>query len=160
MGRSKPRGSLDSSYAPQLCMRAKCSVVSNLSWAMDYGPPGSSVGGIFQERIFEWTAMPTSRDSSWPRDQTRSPVSPALQVGFFTTEPPRLNPVSCQHKVWQMWWMAASCIPLKLLYNHLGGGGSICWIPGTVPSWEPSFTLRGQKSLIAETFLACGYGRK
>ena len=94
--------------------------------------------------------------------QGSNPVScvSCIAVVFFTTEPPRLNPVSYQHKVWQMWWMAASCIPLKLLCNHLGAGGSICWIPGSVPFWEPSFTLRGQISLIAETFLACGYGRK
>ena len=97
--------------------------------------------GILQARILEGTAMPTSRESSWPRDQTWSPVSPAMQAQFLP-EPPRLNPISCQHKVWQMWWMAASCIPLKLLCNHLGGGGSICWILDTVPFWEPSFTLR------------------
>ena len=44
---------------------------------MDYSPPGSSVGGILQARILEWVAVPFSRGSSWPRDQTRSP---ALQV--------------------------------------------------------------------------------
>ena len=37
---------------------------------MDYGPPGSSVHGIFQERILEWVALPSSRGSSWPRDRT------------------------------------------------------------------------------------------
>ena len=38
---------------------------------MDYSPPGSSVHGILQERILERVAMPFSRGSSWPRDQTR-----------------------------------------------------------------------------------------
>ena len=33
-------------------------------------PPGSSVNGIFQARILEWVAMPSSRGSSWPRDRT------------------------------------------------------------------------------------------
>ena len=33
-------------------------------------PPGSSVYGILQARILEWVAMPSSRGSSWPRDQT------------------------------------------------------------------------------------------
>ena len=47
---------------------------------MDHRPPGSSVHGILQARILEWVAMPSSRRSSWPRDQTQSPVSP--------TEPP------------------------------------------------------------------------
>ena len=34
-------------------------------------PPGSSVHEIFQARILEWVAIPSSRGSSWPRDQTR-----------------------------------------------------------------------------------------
>ena len=37
---------------------------------MDYSPPGSSVHGILQARILEWVAMPSSRGSSQPRDQT------------------------------------------------------------------------------------------
>ena len=36
---------------------------------MDYSLPGSSVHGIFQARILEWVAMPSSRVSSQPRDQ-------------------------------------------------------------------------------------------
>ena len=38
--------------------------------SMDYSPPGSSVHGIFQERILEWAAMP-SRGSFRPRDWTQ-----------------------------------------------------------------------------------------
>ena len=34
------------------------------------GPPGSSVHGMLQARILEWVAMPSSRGSSHPRDQT------------------------------------------------------------------------------------------
>ena len=37
---------------------------------MDYGPPGFSLHGIFQARIVEWVAMPSSRVSSRPRNQT------------------------------------------------------------------------------------------
>ena len=40
---------------------------------MDRSPPGSLVHGILQARILEWVAMPSSRGSSQPRDQT--PVS-------------------------------------------------------------------------------------
>ena len=47
--------------------------------------PGSSVHGICQARILEWIAMPSSRGSSWPRDQTCVSMSPALGGGFFTT---------------------------------------------------------------------------
>ena len=48
---------------------------------MDCGPPGSSVHGILQARILEWVAMPSSRGSSQPRDQTQ--VS-WVAGGFFT----------------------------------------------------------------------------
>ena len=36
----------------------------------DHSLPGSSVHGILQARILEWVAIPFSRGSSWPRDQT------------------------------------------------------------------------------------------
>ena len=38
---------------------------------IDCSPPGSSVHGIIQAGILEWEAIPFSRGSSWPRDQTR-----------------------------------------------------------------------------------------
>ena len=38
---------------------------------MDSRPPGSSVHGILQARILEWVAVPFSRGSSHPRDQTQ-----------------------------------------------------------------------------------------
>jgi len=37
---------------------------------MDCSPSGSSVHRILQARILEWVAMPSSRGSSQPRDQT------------------------------------------------------------------------------------------
>ena len=37
---------------------------------IDCGPPGSSVHGILQARTLERVAMPSSRGSSRPRDQT------------------------------------------------------------------------------------------
>ena len=38
---------------------------------MDCSPPGSSVHGLLQARTLEWFAMPSSRGSSRPRDQTQ-----------------------------------------------------------------------------------------
>ena len=35
-------------------------------------PPGSSVHGILQARILEWIAIPSSREFSWPSDQTHN----------------------------------------------------------------------------------------
>ena len=37
---------------------------------MDCSLPGSSVHGILQAKILEWVAIPYSRGSSQPRDQT------------------------------------------------------------------------------------------
>ena len=48
---------------------------------MDCSPPDSSVHGILQARILEWVAIPFSRGSSWPRDQTQ--VS-CIASRFFT----------------------------------------------------------------------------
>ena len=47
---------------------------------MDCNLPGSSVHGVLQARILEWVAVPSSRVSSRPRDQIRSP---ALQVILY-----------------------------------------------------------------------------
>ena len=38
---------------------------------MDCSPPGSSVHGILQARVLEWVAMPFSKRSSRPMDQTQ-----------------------------------------------------------------------------------------
>ena len=38
---------------------------------MDCSPPGSSVHRILQARILEWVAVPFSRGSSQPKDQTQ-----------------------------------------------------------------------------------------
>ena len=51
----------------------------------DCSLPDSSVHGILQARILEGIAMPSSRGSSLPRDQTRISTFPALAGGFFTT---------------------------------------------------------------------------
>ena len=52
---------------------------------MDYRPPGSSVQWIFQRRVLEWVAIPFSRGSCQPGDQT---WSPALRADSLPSEPP------------------------------------------------------------------------
>ena len=54
---------------PYMCVLViqLCPTLCNL---MDCNPPGSSVHVILQARILEWGAIPFSRGSSWPRDQT------------------------------------------------------------------------------------------
>ena len=48
---------------------------------IDCSLPGASVHGILQARILEWVAIPFSRGSSQPKDQTQ--VS-CIAGGFFT----------------------------------------------------------------------------
>ena len=55
----------------RVCVCARThSVVCNFFDPMICSPPGPYVHGIFQARILEWVAMPTSRESSQPRDGT------------------------------------------------------------------------------------------
>ena len=56
---------------------------------MDCSPPDSSVHGILRARILEWVAIPFSRGSSQPRDQTQ--VS-HMAGGFFTSRATREAP--------------------------------------------------------------------
>ena len=51
---------------------------------MDCSPLGSSVNGVLQARILEKVAIPSSKGSSWPRDQTHvSYVSCIVKQGFL-----------------------------------------------------------------------------
>ena len=54
---------------------------------IDSSPPGSPVPGILQARTLEWVAMPSSRVSFQPRDQTQSPT---LQADSLPAEPQRI----------------------------------------------------------------------
>ena len=49
--------------------------------AMDCSPPGSSVHGILQANILEWTDMPFSGDLPNPGIEPASLASPALAGG-------------------------------------------------------------------------------
>ena len=56
---------------------------------MDCSLPGSSVHGLLQVRILEWVAMPSSRGSSQPKDQTMSTTfNLNWQAGSLPLAPP------------------------------------------------------------------------
>ena len=67
------------------CVYVSVYLVTQSCWTlchpMDCSPPGSSAHGILQAEILEWVAMPSSRWSPQPRDQTQ--VS-CVVGGFFT----------------------------------------------------------------------------
>ena len=53
-----------------VCTHAVAQACLTFCPSLDYNLPGSSVHGILQARILEWVAIPFSRGSSRPRDQT------------------------------------------------------------------------------------------
>ena len=72
---------LASSWYKDVIESVRCSVMSDSSQPMNYSLLGSSVHRILQARILEWVAIPFSRGSSQPRDQTQ--VS-CIAGRFFT----------------------------------------------------------------------------
>ena len=81
--------------------------------------PGSSVHGILQARILEWVAVPSSRGSSWPRDQTHISCTAGR---FFTAEPPK--------KLKGKFTLTSNCSPLLC---HVGKSSN------PLISFEPVF---------------------
>ena len=88
-----------------------------LCYPTDCSPPGLSVHDILQTRILEWVAIPFSRESSWPRDQTR--VS-CIRGGFYPLSPREAQtPVST--------WRCTRGIPHSaLVLTPLQPNGYLC----------------------------------
>ena len=83
-----------------MCVCVSVQLCPNLCNQMGSSLPGSSVHGIFQERILEWVAISFSRGSSQPRNQTHVSWcvsrSPALAGRSFTSAPPG-KPMICEY---------------------------------------------------------------
>ena len=110
LGRPKsfPRTFLPGSGKKQKQISVNHSVMSGSLQAMDCSPPGSFVHGILQARILEQVAIPFSKGSSQPRDQTQ--VS-CIAGGFFTTWATR------EAQIWQsstLYFMPAMFFIYKL----------------------------------------------
>ena len=109
---------------------------------MDCGPPHSSVHGILHARILEWVAMPSSRGSSQPTDQTQ--VS-CIAGGFFTvwaTKKVKLSStghsstMGKRMKPGRNYIATRSCIPPDFYLSLLLGGS----LNLSVSSWQMLFT--------------------
>ena len=78
-----------------------------LSDPMDFGPPGSSVHGIFQARVLEWGAIAFSEATTTIRfymyhESETEDVSCSVMFNFF--RPPGLDcspPISSVHGIFQ-----------------------------------------------------------
>ena len=104
---------------------------------MNCSPPGSSICGILQAGILEWVAIPFSRGSSWPRDQT---LVSCIRGRFFT--------------IWATWGPYTQCCELCLVaqsYPTLCDpmdcspqGSSICGIlQARILEWVSTPSSRG-----------------
>ena len=84
---------------------------------MDCSPPGSSVQGILQAAMLEWVAMPSSRGSSQPRDQTCVSCTAGR---FFTTEPPKRKKVKSLSRVrlFATPWTVAYQVPPSMGFSR------------------------------------------
>ena len=98
-------------------------------WAVARQAPLSI--GILQARILEWTAMPYTRGSSWPRDRMAFPAASALQEEFFMAEP-RGSLCVC---VWPLFCISFS--PRSLVRLRLLSPGS-CHAQGFVCALQES----------------------
>ena len=93
---------------------------------MNCSPSASYVHGILQARILEWVAMPFSRGSSWPRNQTRvSCISGRFFTVWATSEAFQLNDLE------QIFCplLAFVCLALSAVPRHKRGqqGSSVPW---------------------------------
>ena len=88
---------------------------------MDCSPPGSSVHGILQITVLEWVAIPFSRWSSQPRDQTQ--VSHIANRFFTIWATSLLNiafelPIPTQNKICHL-SLPKCAVPIVSSLGHL-----------------------------------------
>ena len=108
--------------------------------SMDCSPPGSSFHGILQARMLKWVAMPFSKRSSQPRDQTQvSCIAGWFFIVWATWEAPvsiktSLTPVLILHQLLPA-MLQPSPYPSSF---HL----FLCLYKGT--KWNPPLNLRPQ----------------
>ena len=72
---------------------------------VDYSPPGSSVPGISQARTLEWVALPSWRESFWPRDQTCVSCTSRQIPYHWTTREAHLAKQEQESHSWLSFWL-------------------------------------------------------
>ena len=86
--------------------------------SMDCSPLAFFVHEVLQGRILEWVAMPSSRGSSKPRDQTASPVASALHTDSLLLSHWG-SPIFVIHSIsWQdLLFLLLQCLPHLFLLS-------------------------------------------
>ena len=94
---------------------------------VDHSLPGSSVHGILQARILEWVAIPSSRESSWPRDWTCVSCVSYSGRWFYTTS-----------TSWEAQFPKCFLLKKKSTMNSKQKEKEeICWFNNHYPSFPP-----------------------
>ena len=105
---------------------------------MDCSTSGSSVHGVFQERILQWVAIPFSKGSSWLRDRTQvSCIAGRLFTVWATREPWELTSTPRHGNAWALWpreWSGRRTISQEILQLDLSCG---FW---THPAWHEKYS--------------------
>ena len=116
---------------------------------MDWGLPGSSVHGILQAGMLEWVAIPFSRGSSQPRDQTQVSCTVSKFFATWTTgKAPYIYQVPST--------AGASNSPLlkSIEYNS---SLPLCWNLGKKDEWDTVlFFLQGITMSLRKQVNKCG----
>ena len=89
-----------SNKAILLCVLRRSVVFDSYCDPMDCSPPGSSVHGVLPATILKWIAIPFTRGSSWPRDQTHisyiSCISRLVLYHWHHLGSPQIGKVLCK----------------------------------------------------------------
>ena len=93
---------------------------------MDCSPSGSSVHGIFQARTLEQVAIPSSRGSSQPRNQTYVLHLLHWQPGSLPLVPPEICLYICPATKWRREWQPT---PVLLPGKSLGWRNLVGYSP-------------------------------
>ena len=132
-------------------LREGMCVCLTLCSPLDCSTTGSSVCGIFLAIVQKQVAISYSGISSWPRDRTKSLVSPTLASSFFTTSTTWEAPREIQWKLLSHVWL---CDPMDYMVHGILQARILEW--GVFPFSRGSSQPRGQTqvSLIAGGFFA------
>ena len=111
-------------------------------------PPGSPVHGSLQASMLQWVAMPFSKGSSWPRDQTWVSSIAGRFFTIWTTGGPTIYSQFQERKqIFEHWcWQASGCggsCGCSLLCKV----GSKIVIKGVRRRWRVEERGKGMKSL-------------
>ena len=119
---------------------------------MNCNPPGSSVHGIFQARTLQWVAVPSSKGSSQPRDQTSvSCISYVSCIGrqilyHWTTREGHKSFNFCQ--VYRPQTVSPSS-SLKKIINEIE---HFLWLAQSVEHETPNLSFMGLSLTLGDVF--------